>query len=83
MIFTSAIAQDEILQAAGIALVSPEGLVLFLKRGEGGDQPGTWCFPGGRIEGNETPEEAATRETSEETGFTPQGDLVEIGRAHV
>lgn len=32
------------------------------------DKP-TWNLPGGGIEGNESPEEAALRETFEETGF--------------
>jgi 8-oxo-dGTP diphosphatase len=30
----------------------------------------TWAFPGGRIEEGETLEEAAARETTDETGFT-------------
>jgi 8-oxo-dGTP diphosphatase len=30
----------------------------------------TWAFPGGRIEEGETPEEAAVRETIDETGYT-------------
>ncbi|EKE06163.1 MAG: hypothetical protein ACD_19C00069G0002, partial [uncultured bacterium] len=29
----------------------------------------TWAFPGGRIEGDETPEQAAARETLDETGY--------------
>lgn len=35
-------------------------------------QPGEVCFPGGRVEGDETPEEAALREICEELLVTPE-----------
>jgi 8-oxo-dGTP pyrophosphatase MutT (NUDIX family) len=57
------------IRAAGILLVDKEGRALFLKRGSGGDNPGEWCFPGGRIEDGETSIEAAVRETEEEAGY--------------
>jgi 8-oxo-dGTP pyrophosphatase MutT (NUDIX family) len=41
---------------------------LFLRRGNGGDHPNEWCFPGGQLEQGETAEAAAVRETWEETG---------------
>ncbi len=56
------------IRAAGILIISNRGNALFLKRGPGGDAPGLWCVPGGRIEGDELPIDAAIRETLEETG---------------
>ena len=35
-------------------------------------QPGEVCFPGGRMEGGETPEECALRETFEELSIPPE-----------
>ena len=72
----------EPLRAAGILFVTPTGKVLLLKRakGDGGDHVDEWAFPGGKIEGVETPEEAARRETLEETGFEYAGPLREWTR---
>lgn len=61
-------------QGAGVALRAPTGNVLFLKRGEQSDHPGTWCFPGGGVEPGEAQSESARRELKEETGLTV-GDL--------
>lgn len=72
-------ADSEKMQAAG-ALIVADGNVLFLKRGNGGDHPGEWAFPGGKTEEGEAAEESARRETSEETGYEPQ-KLVEIAKA--
>ncbi len=68
------------IQAAGILhlcrrLNAPD-TVLFVRRAAGGDFPGHWHFPGGRLEPNETPEDAAERETAEECGPTPHGMLI-------
>ena len=48
------------------AVIIRDGTVLCAQRGEGGSLPGMWEFPGGKIEGDETPREALTREISEE-----------------
>ena len=42
-------------------------------------QPGEVCFPGGRIEGDETPEQCALRETKEELGI-PASSIQLLGR---
>lgn len=64
---------DRVTRAAGILFVTADGPALFLKRGPGGDHAGEWGFPGGRTEGEETPEETAKREAIEEIGSLPDG----------
>lgn len=56
------------IRAAGI-LFLVGNTALFLRRGDGGDHGGEWCCPGGKIEGDETAEDAAIRECEEECGF--------------
>jgi 8-oxo-dGTP pyrophosphatase MutT (NUDIX family) len=64
------------IRAAGILFVTTGGLGLFLQRSRRGDHAGEWAFPGGAIEGEETPEQAAVRECREETGSLPEGERV-------
>lgn len=71
------------MNAAGVALVTPTGLALFLKRGPGGDHAGEWCFPCGASEGSETPEDTARRELQEETGHRVEGRLTEVGTSPI
>lgn len=59
--------------AAGILLVTPRKRALFIKRSEACTFPGMWCFPGGRMDDGETPEECAVRECREEIGIAPEG----------
>lgn len=55
--------------AAGVMCVLPDGRMLFMRRADTADSfPGTWCFPGGRMEAGEDEYEAACREMLEETG---------------
>jgi 8-oxo-dGTP pyrophosphatase MutT (NUDIX family) len=61
-------------EAAGLALVLPDKMTLFLKRAAGHDHPLTWSLPGGMLEPKEPPEIGAIRETREETGWmAPEG----------
>lgn len=48
------------------AVIVREGLILCAQRGPGGDLPGMWEFPGGKIEAGETPHDALAREIAEE-----------------
>lgn len=68
------------IKAAGILFLTDAGEALFLKRGNGSDHPGEWCFPGGQLEGDETAEQAAEREAIEELGSLPDGKRVLLTR---
>ena len=61
--------------AAGIMYRAADSVLLLLRSPSAGDYPMTWCFPGGGIDEGETPEQAAIRESTEETGFTPSTEL--------
>lgn len=54
---------------AAVALVDPEGRVLLAQRPEGKAMAGLWEFPGGKVEGGETPETCLIRELDEELGI--------------
>ena len=48
------------------AVISKDGKILAAQRKEESSLGGFWEFPGGKIEENETPKEALTREIKEE-----------------
>ncbi len=50
-------------------LINVDGGIVLVKR-KFPPFPGSWCLPCGFMEGYELPEEAAMRETAEETGLT-------------
>jgi 8-oxo-dGTP pyrophosphatase MutT (NUDIX family) len=54
-------------QGAGVVCTDGESILLLLRSADS-DNPKTWCVPGGGIEKNETPLEAAKRECREEIG---------------
>lgn len=70
-----------ILRASGILFKTPDNRALFVKRAPTADHPGEWCFPGGKIENGETPEEAARREAIEEVGSCPAKTFALLARS--
>ena len=63
-------ADGEVIAAGLLVVADDSGRVLMLQRGLDPDDPasGTWENPGGKIEGDESPFEAACREWQEEVG---------------
>lgn len=57
-----------LLLVVAIAMIDTDGRVLLAQRPEGKSLAGMWEFPGGKVEPDETPEQALTREVEEELG---------------
>lgn len=55
----------KIIEVVGAAIIK-ENKILVMQRGEQMTLPGMWEFPGGKIEANETEQEALIREIKEE-----------------
>jgi len=62
-------------RCAGIMFVTPDEEILLIRRGNGGDYPGTWAVPGGHQNADESLEDCARRECLEETGLKYEGKL--------
>jgi len=60
------VSEKPILLVVACALVDADRRVLIAQRPEGKSMAGLWEFPGGKVEGGETPEAALIRELREE-----------------
>ena len=61
-----------------VAVINRDKKILLLKRGPTAPyNPNNYCFPGGTVEEDETLEETASRELSEETGINFHKDHLE------
>ena len=56
----------DLMIVAAAALIDRDGRVLLSRRPPGKPMAGLWEFPGGKLQGGETPEAALTRELREE-----------------
>lgn len=63
------------MQVVSFVLISPDDKFLVELRDQPADYKGRYLFPGGKVEPNETPEEAVRREAFEEAGITLIGGL--------
>ena len=59
-----------LLVVVACALIDADNRVLLAQRPAGKSLSGLWEFPGGKIEANETPEQALIRELHEELAIT-------------
>ncbi|WP_075181932.1 pyrimidine (deoxy)nucleoside triphosphate diphosphatase [Pantoea sp. 1.19] len=50
-------------------IITRDGRLLLAQRPSGGDQPGLWEFPGGKVEAGESQQDALRRELTEELGI--------------
>ncbi len=66
----AALVASTVTHAAVGVIQRPDGSVLLNERPLGKPWSGYWEFPGGKIEDNETPEQALKRELQEELGIT-------------
>lgn len=71
---------SKLLIVSAAALVNADGLVLVQRRPDGGAHAGLWEFPGGKLDRDESPEEALVRELREELGIDVEtADIAPVG----
>jgi 8-oxo-dGTP diphosphatase len=58
-----------VVLVAACVLLDGDGRLLIARRPAGRPLTGLWEFPGGKVEGGETPEHALVRELAEELGI--------------
>ncbi|WP_406325838.1 NUDIX hydrolase [Streptomyces sp. NBC_01617] len=73
--------QTETQPPVSTAIIVDGGRALMIRRRQREGKL-LWAFPGGGIEGDETPEQAAVRETSEEVGLEVKAVRVLGDRVH-
>lgn len=77
-------AELQVIRVVGAAIRNAQGEYLVAQRGEHMSTPGKWEFPGGKLERNESPEEALAREIKEELNLTIQVNRwIGVGMAKV
>lgn len=65
-----------IVLVAACALIDGDRRVLLAQRPAGKPMAGLWEFPGGKVEPNETPEQAVIRELAEELAITTKAECL-------
>ncbi|MBV9200481.1 MAG: 8-oxo-dGTP diphosphatase MutT [Alphaproteobacteria bacterium] len=66
---TAADVAPPVVLVSAVALVDADGRVLLAQRPAGKAMAGLWEFPGGKVNPDETPENALIRELAEEIGI--------------
>jgi len=61
-----------VVLVAAVALIDRDGRVLIAQRPPDKAMAGLWEFPGGKVDGGETPEQALVRELAEELGIVTE-----------
>ena len=69
--------------AVAAAVIRRDGRVLVTRRPPGSHLGGLWEFPGGKIEGGESPADALVREIQEELGVTVRAGSLVFEHRHV